>query len=390
MELKKKNILFIGPYPPPYSGPDIAMKTLLESSLSKRFRIKFINTNFRKSNAERGRIDIPATIAMLRFLSRLTKRFADRQIHLVYYFVTATISGWITRDVWCILLSRLFVGKIVIHMRAGHFRRNYENAPFLCRKLIRLACSCVSLGFVQARVLRDQFNGLLHDDRIISVYNTVDTRVYSNSRLHTYNHLNIFFMGHLSHAKGYCDVLKVIPMIAEKHPGVRFVFAGTKLEKEKNIFFNQITGKQLKNEDPDEVFSKYIAGRYEENYCYMGSVKGRHKLDLFEKSSIFLLPTYSEGFSMAVLEAMAMSKPVVCTPVGAHCEVIEDGVNGFLVQPGDLDTLTDRILRLIENETLRKRIGETNRRYVETVFEVEIIARRIGDYFETVIDGNKR
>ena len=51
-------VLFIGPYPPPYAGPEISMKYLLESPLSQRFDVSFLNTNVRKSNAKKGNIDI--------------------------------------------------------------------------------------------------------------------------------------------------------------------------------------------------------------------------------------------------------------------------------------------------------------------------------------------
>lgn len=66
--MNKKRILFVGPYPPPYSGPDVAMKTLLKSKLKDRFDIHHLNTNIRTSNAERGKLDLSVFTAFLNSL----------------------------------------------------------------------------------------------------------------------------------------------------------------------------------------------------------------------------------------------------------------------------------------------------------------------------------
>lgn len=365
------------------------MKALLESSLAKRFDISFLNTNFRSSNAQRGRLDLSLVRAFFRFIRLLCTALLSKRPRLVYYFVTATRLGWLGRDVWCILLSRLFGAKVVIHMRAAHFRRNYEDAPPLARRIIRFACSLVSLGIVQAESLKDQFAGLVADERIAVIHNSIDTEVFHNPDPRCHDPRLVLFFGHLSHAKGYCDLLKVIPKIAERHPDVCFAFAGTKVRHETNVHFNHRTGERLHAEDPDEIFARHVENRFERNYRYLGVVTGEQKLDLLRRCAMLVLPSYSEGFSMAVLEAIAMAKPVVCTPVGALGEIIAHRINGLLCEPGDLDALEGAIEEFLVDEELRNRIAGTNHEYARRRFRIDVVASALGDLFDGVLASQK-
>ncbi len=390
MPEKKHRLLIVGPYPPPYSGPDVQMKTILGSSIRDRFDITFLNTNIRSSNAQRGKLDLSAAAAILRFYLRLIRLLIGRRPALVYYYVTATKAGWLGRDIWCIFLSRLAGTKIVIHMRAGHFKSGYLTWPFWVRWLVKAACGRVALGVVQGDALRNQFAGLVPEKRIRTLYNTVDTETYVNHSPEPNYHKRVFFMGHLSCAKGYCDVLAAIPEVARRHPEVEFVFAGTKLETERNVFLNQLTGEPIGCSHPEESLETLRNDGYGDHYRYVGVVSESEKLELLATSSIFLLPSYSEGFSQAVLEAMSMARPVICTPVGALGEVVRDGENGFLVMPGDVDAMVRRIDRLLSDPDLQARMARTNHHYTRRRFAVERVAGQLGDLFEAVIAADSK
>jgi glycosyltransferase involved in cell wall biosynthesis len=73
---------------------------------------------------------------------------------------------------------------------------------------------------------------------------------------------------------------------------------------------------------------------------------------------IFVLPSLSEGIPMALLEAMAASRAVVASRVGGIPEIVEDGVEGFLVEPMDVNGLAERCRQLIESpEFARKMVN---------------------------------
>jgi len=86
---------------------------------------------------------------------------------------------------------------------------------------------------------------------------------------------------------------------------------------------------------------------------------------------VFLLPSYFEGLPYTILEAMAHGLPVIATNVGAIPEVIEEGINGFLINPGDIDDLTKKIKTLITNKALIEEIGKNNRRKIADKYSMD-------------------
>lgn len=82
---------------------------------------------------------------------------------------------------------------------------------------------------------------------------------------------------------------------------------------------------------------------------------------------------------MSVLEAMARGVPTVATAVGGVPQVIEDGVNGFLVSVDDIETLSKRLIALLESTTLRETVGVASR---ETILRSFSVARSINEVLE--------
>jgi glycosyltransferase involved in cell wall biosynthesis len=166
---------------------------------------------------------------------------------------------------------------------------------------------------------------------------------------------------------------------------VVFHFAGTKKKKETNVKHNQVTGERISFDDPDICFEQYIKGQCEKNYVYHGIADEILKFELLRECNYFVLPSYSEGFSVAVLEALSMGKPVVTTPVGALADVVNPEVNGLLSIPGNLDSLKSNIIRLLSDKELRDRMALTNARYVRNHFSVREISEQIGNCFLQVL-----
>jgi glycosyltransferase involved in cell wall biosynthesis len=92
--------------------------------------------------------------------------------------------------------------------------------------------------------------------------------------------------------------------------------------------------------------------------------------ELLALSQVYILPSKSEGVSVALLEAMSMRLPAVATRVGGNVEVVSEGVTGLLVESGDAEGLSRALLRLVENEDERRKMGEAGRRKVSEQFEI--------------------
>ncbi len=92
---------------------------------------------------------------------------------------------------------------------------------------------------------------------------------------------------------------------------------------------------------------------------------------------ILVHPSLTEGFGRAVLEAMALGKAVVASRVGGLREIINDGVNGFLVEPGDAEVIADRLTRLVGDPRLRARLGEAARQEVLAGYQIQDKVRQL-------------
>ncbi|MDP8216201.1 MAG: glycosyltransferase family 4 protein [Candidatus Kaelpia imicola] len=98
--------------------------------------------------------------------------------------------------------------------------------------------------------------------------------------------------------------------------------------------------------------------------------------ELYEISDVCLYPsTASEPFGLTMLEAMAMAKPIVVTEMGGMPEIIDDGINGFVVPVRDFEALAAKTYQLLKNVKLKKRFGYTGRQIVEARYTKEKVTQ---------------
>src|SRR5262249_45589404 len=100
-------------------------------------------------------------------------------------------------------------------------------------------------------------------------------------------------------------------------------------------------------------------------------------LRLYAQSHLFVLPTLADCFGIALVEAMAAGLPVVATNVGGVPDIVEDGHQGFLIQPNDGAALADRLERLLTDTSLRRSMAEQARAKVLMAFDAAQNSRRL-------------
>ena len=106
--------------------------------------------------------------------------------------------------------------------------------------------------------------------------------------------------------------------------------------------------------------------------------------EVLRDADLFLLPSETESFGLAALEAMACGVPVVASAVGGLVEVVADGEAGFLRPVGDVPALTDAAERLLSDEALRRAMGAAARRTAETRYRIDPAIDRYVDIYRTV------
>jgi glycosyltransferase involved in cell wall biosynthesis len=110
-------------------------------------------------------------------------------------------------------------------------------------------------------------------------------------------------------------------------------------------------------------------------------------LRLYRESDVFLLPTRAEAFGIAAVEASASGLPVIASTMGGLPDIVEDGVTGFLVPPGDVRALSDALEKVVSSPELRQRMGAAARRRAEARFDARRNAERIIAVIQGAFEG---
>jgi glycosyltransferase involved in cell wall biosynthesis len=113
---------------------------------------------------------------------------------------------------------------------------------------------------------------------------------------------------------------------------------------------------------------------------YVADVRER-----FEAMDVFVLSSLREGLPNVVLEAMAMDVPVLATRVAGVPRVIDDGVNGLLMESGSVDSITQALIRILGNAPLRERLGTAGRQTVTTRYSFAVRMQRISSLYDQLL-----
>lgn len=103
---------------------------------------------------------------------------------------------------------------------------------------------------------------------------------------------------------------------------------------------------------------------------------------------ICLVPNMNEGFSNAILEGMAMAKPIIATDVGGNAEAVIDGETGFIIPPDDTGRLAEAILKLYNDGDLRKEMGKRGRESMEKKFVLQDMITKMEQLYMKIYQEN--
>ena len=118
---------------------------------------------------------------------------------------------------------------------------------------------------------------------------------------------------------------------------------------------------------------------------YKGSVSYKEIREHIAKATVCVFPTFAEALPVSWIEAMALKKAIVASDIGWATEVMDNGINGFLVYPKNHNLFADRILELLNNQKLRNQFGIEARRKVEQKFSIEVVAKQSSNFYQKLI-----
>jgi glycosyltransferase involved in cell wall biosynthesis len=178
--------------------------------------------------------------------------------------------------------------------------------------------------------------------------------------------LVITCVGRLVPFKGQHLLIEALEMMAGNHPEVRLLLVGGGPEKgdiEELVLRSGLREKVMVLGERDDV------------------------PDILAASDLFVLPSFWEGISIALLEAMSYGLPVVATDVPGNREVLGSEENGLLVSPQDSTALKEAIVSLLDNPTHREELGRRSRARVERYFNFADTVAGTEEVYESILEG---
>jgi glycosyltransferase involved in cell wall biosynthesis len=202
-------------------------------------------------------------------------------------------------------------------------------------------------------------------DRLHVVHCGVDPQTY-HVRRHDGQGSHLLFVGRLAVEKGLPFLVEAFARLCAGRLALRLTIVGDGPER-------QATEARAR--------SAGVAGRIQ----FTGYQTPEQVAAWLDTTDVFVLPSLAEGIPVVLMEAMASGVPVVATSVGGVSELVEDGVNGFLVPAAAPEILAQRIEALLDDPSLRCRFGREGRMKVTRDFNLADETARLRDLFEWAV-----
>jgi glycosyltransferase involved in cell wall biosynthesis len=263
------------------------------------------------------------------------------------------------RKMFYFKVAKLYGKKIILHFHAFSPETTLNSKYQSLYKLLFEQADLVIVLSNQWKQWVEEY--LKISNNVVVLYNPCDEIILSDDNIRK---KNILFAGTLNQRKGYTDLIRAFALIASLYPDWTLTFAGNgEIEQAKFLT------KEL-NIDKRVVF--------------LGWIKEEQKDQVLRESSIFCLPSYSEGFPMAVLDAWAYGIPVITTPVGGLPDVVENEKNALLFNAGNIEKLSVQLKKMISDERFRNAIAKQSLDLVETKFSLKIINKQLEDIYSSL------
>ena len=183
----------------------------------------------------------------------------------------------------------------------------------------------------------------------------------------------LFYFGTLIRKKGVLELAEIFNYIVTENSEIQLILAGRDvIDIKENISIL-------------ELFKSKLSRIALNNFKHLGELNYDEVRKVLRESTVVVLPSFAEAFPMTWLEAMAMEKALVTSNIGWAHEIMIDGETGYMVHPREHQLYAKRILKLFQNEALRREMGTNARIRIEENFSSEIVVSRNINFYKSVL-----
>lgn len=359
-------ILFLIQIPPPVHGSSLIGQRIKDSKLiNENFEADFVNTMTSRNMKELGKKPLLKFSRFLGVSFQFFKLLLTKKYDLCLFAITSKGKA-LYRDLLFIGMLKLFGTKYVLLM-------NNKGVSSVSHKWIH--DKIYKFLFKNAHVIINSIHiypdieKYVKEENLSILFNGIPDVIKQESSRKENEVPQLLYLGNMTRSKGAFVLLEACKILHQKQLNFKCNFVGA---------WNDIT---------EEEFNDFIhKNNLKQKVEYLGPKYDDDKWTVYQQSDIFVFPTYYhyECFPLVLLEAMQHALPVISTPEGGIRDIVDNEKTGYLVEQENEKELAEKLSILVENDKLRKQMGNEGRSKYEKVFTLNAFERRLKEILETV------
>lgn len=361
---KKPRILMIAPLPPPVHGSAMMSQYIRESKIiNDKFHLDWVNLSTSRRMDEIGKRSLQKISRLGRSLFRTFVLLLSHKYDKAYIAITCHGGGFI-KDMPFALLCKSFGLKLIIHQHNKGMSRDVHKPLF--RLLFKAIYRNSKVILLSERLYPDISEIVDHNQVVICPNGIpeVERLPHKSNRIP-----KLLFLSNLIESKGVYVLLDACRILKDRGYVFTCDFVGGETKEISRAIFEE----EVKKRGLDAIT------------IYYGPKYGKTKSYEIAQSDIFVFPSfyYNETFGLVLLEAMQQAIPQISTDVGGIPDIIHNGKTGLIIPQKDTKKLADAIAKIIDNPTLRNKMGEeAYNRYMQ-LYTIE----RYEDSIKSILGG---
>ncbi|MDG4658482.1 glycosyltransferase family 4 protein [Ectobacillus antri] len=313
------NVIMIGSHLRVTGGITRVVKNYIEADLGKKVNLEYFPTYYGAGHVVNIIYFIIQFLKLFIKINILSQKYDVAHIHMSYR------GSFVRKRQIINLLAKANI-PVILHMHGSQFKDFYNESNDKKKQQIVETLNKVKVILALGEQWKSYYESICETE-VISLDNAVFPKQSINN---TADKIYITTMGVLSQRKGTYDLIEVGARLKGKIDNkYKFVLAG--------------------DGEIDKVKKKIADLGLDDLFIVPGWISDDKTIEeIYQKTIIYVLPSYNEGMPMSILEAMSYGLPIISTNVGSIASVVKES-NGYIIEPGDVERLYNNILQMLNN-----------------------------------------